>query len=56
MYAAFQVLTAVVIFWDITPCSPLKVGSACHLFHTGLLLGLFFDPAYGGDMFFRNVG
>jgi hypothetical protein len=23
--------------------------------HTGFLLGLFFDPEDGGDMFFRNV-
>jgi hypothetical protein len=26
------------------------------LFHTGLLLCLFFDPEDGGDMFLRNVG
>jgi hypothetical protein len=25
-------------------------------FHTGFLLGLFFDPEYGGDIFLRNVG
>jgi hypothetical protein len=25
-------------------------------FHAGFLLGLFFDPADGGDMFLRNVG
>jgi hypothetical protein len=24
-------------------------------FHTGLLLGLFFDPEDGSDMFLRNV-
>jgi hypothetical protein len=28
---------------------------SCHLFHTGLLLGLFFDPEDRGDMFIRNV-
>jgi hypothetical protein len=25
-------------------------------FHAGFLLGLFFDPEDGGDMFLRNVG
>jgi hypothetical protein len=25
-------------------------------FHAGFLLGLFFDPEEGGDMFLRNVG
>jgi hypothetical protein len=25
------------------------------LLHTGFLLGLFFDPEGGGDMFLRNV-
>jgi hypothetical protein len=33
------------IFWDIT-------GSACYLLHTDFLLGLFFNPEDGGDMFF----
>jgi hypothetical protein len=25
-------------------------------FHVGFLLGLFFDPEDGGDMFLRNIG
>jgi hypothetical protein len=31
-------------------------GSACYLLHAGFLLGFFFDPEEGGDMFLRNVG
>jgi hypothetical protein len=27
----------------------------CYLLHAGFLLGLFFDPEDGGDMFLRNV-
>jgi hypothetical protein len=58
-----------IIFWDITQCSPLKVNRRfggtyrLHLqallatcFYTGFLLGLYFDPEDGGDMFVRNVG
>jgi hypothetical protein len=64
----FEVLAAVVmkssIFQDTMPCRPLKsnrrFGGKClkasYLFHTGFLLGLFFDPEVGGDMFLRNVG
>jgi hypothetical protein len=64
----FDVLTAMVmkstIFWDIRPCSPLKVkrrfggtcGSACRLLHAGFLLGLLFDPEDGEDIFLQNVG
>jgi hypothetical protein len=36
------------IFWDMTPCSPLKVSRR-------FLLWLFFDPEDGDDMFLRNV-
>jgi hypothetical protein len=48
----FEVLTAVgmksTIFWDIRVCF-----ATC--FHAGFLLGLFFDPEDGGNMFLRNV-
>jgi hypothetical protein len=51
------------IFWDITPCSPLKVNrhfggtyllATC--LHAGFLLSYFFDSEDGGDMFLQNVG
>jgi hypothetical protein len=29
--------------------------SACYLLHDGFLLGLFFNPEDGGDMFLQNV-
>jgi hypothetical protein len=29
---------------------------ACYLLHAGFLLGLFFDPEDGRDMFLQNVG
>jgi hypothetical protein len=58
-----EVLTAVVmkssLFWDITPCSPLKVNrhfrrtrraSAFYLLHVGFLLSVFFNPEDGGNM------
>jgi hypothetical protein len=64
LHSCSEVLTAVVmkvpIFWHITPCSPLKINRRLTLlvicFHAGFLLGLFFDPEDGSDMFFRNVG
>jgi hypothetical protein len=34
----------------------IKQSSPCYLLHAGLLLGLFFDPEDGGDMFLRKVG
>jgi hypothetical protein len=81
IYVRFEVLTAVImkgsIFWDITPCSPLKVNrcfggtyyflkmeAVCSsetsidfqrlaiCFYSGILLGLFFGPEDGGDIFF----
>jgi hypothetical protein len=63
----FEVLTAVfmksTIFWDIAPCSPLKVSRhsggtvilIAKLFHAGFLRGFFCDPEDGENMFFRNV-
>jgi hypothetical protein len=62
----FTFPTAVVmkisIFWDMRPCSPLKVNRRfafifrlCYLPPSGVLLGLFFNSEDGGDMFIRNV-
>jgi hypothetical protein len=48
------------IFWDITPCSPLKVNRrferTCRLLYACFLLGLFFGPKDGGEKIIRNVG
>jgi hypothetical protein len=30
--------------------------SACYLLYSGFLLGFFFDPEDGGDIFLQNVG
>jgi hypothetical protein len=65
-FVGFEILTAVVmkssVFWDMTPCSPLKVKQnsrirwqAATCFHAGFFVGLFFDLEDGGDMFFRTV-
>jgi hypothetical protein len=63
-FVGFEVLTPVVmkssIFWDIKPCSPLKVnrrfGGTYRLHLQGFLLGLFFDPEDEDHMFLRNPG
>jgi hypothetical protein len=55
-YIGFEVLTAVVmkssIFWEITPCRPLKV----NLLRADFLLGLFSTVKMKGEMFLQNVG
>jgi hypothetical protein len=63
IFVGFEVLTAVVmkstIFWNITPCSPLKVNRRALLstcFYSGLLIGLFFDPENEDNIFLRNLG
>jgi hypothetical protein len=43
-----------------TDVSEGHIASICVMlatyFHAGFLLGLFFDPEDGGDMFLRNIG
>jgi hypothetical protein len=34
---------------SMEPIPPLEQSSACHPFHAGSLLGLFFDPEDGGE-------
>jgi hypothetical protein len=49
----YEAITAVVmksyVFWDITSCNL----TSC--FRSGLLIGLFFYPEDGGDMFLQKV-
>jgi hypothetical protein len=44
-----------IVFLDITPYSGIfrimSPSLACYLLHAGFLLGLFFDPEDGGDIF-----
>jgi hypothetical protein len=44
------------IFCNITACSPLKVNGRFGCYLPGFLLGLFFHPKDGGDIFLRNLG
>jgi hypothetical protein len=67
-YVGFEVFTEVVlksiIFWDMTPCSPLSFNrrfGGTYRFHLQDSCSLaccthFFDPEGGGDKFLRNVG
>jgi hypothetical protein len=47
--------------WNILPKTKIrqlmtsKLGSACRWLHAGFLVGFFFNPENGGDMFLRNV-
>jgi hypothetical protein len=63
------------IFWDTTPCSPLKFNqrfggtcrldlqerrinrtrNQCHLVHDAFLLGSFFSPEDGDEVFLRKI-
>jgi hypothetical protein len=60
LYVRLEVLTSVVIksciFSDITPRSLHILALLATCSHSGFLLGLFFDPGDGGDMFLRKVG
>jgi hypothetical protein len=50
---SIKLITKSSIFWNIKPCSPLKVNRRvldASFFHTGFLVGLFFGPEDGGDV------
>jgi hypothetical protein len=40
---------------DVLEEHAASVFSACHMLHTGFLLGLIFDLEDGGDIFLYNV-
>jgi hypothetical protein len=54
-YVGFEVLTAVVmknsIFWNVTPSRKFFLP----LVQATFLLGVFFDPLDGSDIFLRNI-
>jgi hypothetical protein len=58
MTLGFEVLIMVVMrsytFWDLIPCSPVKVNQALLL--AGFLLSVLFNPENRGDMFLQNIG
>jgi hypothetical protein len=43
------------VFWDITLCNVLRMDYS-DFFQPDLLLALFFDIKYGGNMFLQNSG
>jgi hypothetical protein len=43
------------IFWDVSRVVRWESIDVATCFHAGFLLGLFFDPEDGGDIFFQNV-
>jgi hypothetical protein len=56
------------IFWNITPCGPMKVkrniegmynlhiqGRTVRPFYANFLIDLFFNVEYGGDISLRNI-
>jgi hypothetical protein len=55
-FVGLEVLTAVVIFWDVKPCSPSKVYRCLGLLHAGFLFALLLNPEDGSAMFVLNVG
>jgi hypothetical protein len=61
-YVGFKALTAVIMKREVMRVNRSFGGTyRLHLqlpacFHAGFLLGLFFDPKDGGDIFLRNVG
>lgn len=47
-FAVILDIMKVIIFLNVTTCGPVAP--------VDFLLGLLFDPDYGGNMFFRNIG
>lgn len=45
-----------ILFWDLTPGSPVKVHNVSDKNVTNKQARLLFDPENGGNTFLRNVG
>jgi hypothetical protein len=52
--ASFQITNLFIVY--LVMLSITQTATSCYLVHSGFLLGFFFDPEDGGDMFLLKDG